>query len=154
MPHDPLGLFWAKVDRSGDGCWEWTASRDGSGYGRHGSRAAHRYIFARTIGPIPQGMQVCHRCDNPPCVRPDHLFLGTPAENMADMVAKGRARGPKAPTEPSRGRMREQRPGYWEVSCWFRYEPHSRGVKGTKEDAVRRLEELRAELLPSHVSLG
>lgn len=77
--------FWEKVDKSGD-CWLWTAARrNGKRYGGFGVAGkqlmAHRYSWE--LG--------CHRCDNPPCVNPAHLFLGTNEQNMADMVAKGRS---------------------------------------------------------------
>lgn len=94
--------FWAKVDKSGD-CWVWTASvfRERLGYGkfqtgsnRGESRVAyaHRVSWELHFGPIPNGLFVCHHCDNPPCVRPDHLFLGTAADNVRDMDRKGRDR--------------------------------------------------------------
>jgi hypothetical protein len=90
--------FWAKVER-GPGCWEWTARRHRKGYGqftmdRGGSRwttvAAHRVAWELTHGPIPEGQLVCHRCDNPPCCNPEHLFLGTTSDNVVDSVVKGR----------------------------------------------------------------
>ena len=94
--------FWSKVDRSGD-CWVWTGARR-RGYGRFrvgsridGSRTlvrATHVAWELTNGPVPDGLFVCHRCDNPPCVRPDHLFLGTALDNARDMIAKGRARHP------------------------------------------------------------
>lgn len=76
------------------GCWLWTGARLAQGYGlikrKDGAQLrAHRVAYALAYGPIPDGLQVCHRCDNPRCVRPGHLFLGTAQDNANDMVAKG-----------------------------------------------------------------
>lgn len=93
--------FWSKVNQS-DECWTWTASKDDKGYGkiglpgRKGWGFAHRVSYSLEHGvELTPDQKVLHRCDNPPCVRPDHLFLGTAADNAADMVAKGRSRGQK-----------------------------------------------------------
>lgn len=92
--------FWDRV-RIGSrlDCWPWTGTKTDKGYGqlKLDGRAigAHRISWALHRSPIPDGLQVLHRCDNPSCVNPAHLFLGTPADNMADMVAKGRQK-PKA----------------------------------------------------------
>jgi hypothetical protein len=76
-------------------CKPWQGQCNSKGYGRvHTSRKtrrlAHRVAYEQAYGPIPDGMDVCHHCDNPPCVEPLHLFLGTHAQNMKDMVTKGR----------------------------------------------------------------
>lgn len=85
--------FWGRVDTSGE-CWLWTGARLKTGYGvlKRGGRVlkASRVAWALVKGPIPDGLFVCHHCDNPPCVRPDHLFLGTHLDNMRDRDAKGR----------------------------------------------------------------
>lgn len=88
----------SKVDRRGpDECWPWTAARDKDGYGTlqvgHRPHRAHRIAYESATGtPIPPGMIVLHTCDNPPCQNPQHLRLGTHADNVHDMWAKGRGR--------------------------------------------------------------
>lgn len=88
--------FWRKVRRS-DGCWEWTAYLRPDGYGTIGAGGkyggmirAHVASWRLHFGPVPAGLCVLHRCDNRGCVRPDHLWLGTRADNMRDMDQKGR----------------------------------------------------------------
>lgn len=91
--------FWAKVLQT-EACWIWRGAVDKDGYGYYAfaegekKNKAHHLAFEDQIGPIPLGLFVLHHCDNPPCVNPQHLFLGTQQDNLADMCAKGRqARG-------------------------------------------------------------
>ena len=91
--------FWPKVNKQGaNGCWEWTGSLDSSGYGAIKDTAPskknirpHRYIM-ESLGHNITGLSVLHKCDNPKCLNPDHLFVGTQTDNIRDMVAKGRAK--------------------------------------------------------------
>lgn len=95
MPPKISTNFWKYVDIAGPGeCWDWLAGQHDAGYGRFRlddkTIFAHRHAYTLIKGPIPEGMQVCHTCDRPECCNPDHLFLGTTADNMRDACKKGR----------------------------------------------------------------
>lgn len=94
----PEQRFWAHVQKQdGDACWLWSGGKS-VGYGclrvSGKSVLAHRFSWEIHNGPIPAGLVACHKCDNPACVRPDHLFLGTQVENIKDMWLKGRGHAP------------------------------------------------------------
>ena len=107
-------IFWGRVNKAAaGGCWVWTGYRQKFGHGAMGYRdpvrggrsvktiLAHRYSWELVNGPVPEGLCVLHRCDNPPCVNPEHLFLGTRSDNGKDMWRKGRGK--------SEGRRRKVR---------------------------------------------
>lgn len=124
-PATVAALFWARVDKSGD-CWEWRGRKHDRrrGYGAFDvdgrTVRAHRFAVELTSGPIPAGHVVLHRCDNPSCVRPDHLIVGTQADNVRDCEVKGRSRHPSgadngALTRPET-RARGERNGWCHLS--------------------------------------
>lgn len=78
------------VVRKPDGCWGWTGKVGSTGYPDLTPGRGHRTAYELFVGPIPDGLYVLHRCDNPPCTNPSHLMLGTHADNMADAARKGR----------------------------------------------------------------
>jgi hypothetical protein len=102
--------FWPKVKMGAiDECWEWQGQINKAGYGRFrigkSMPQAHRVSYELAIGPIPEGMKVCHKCDNPKCCNWHHFFLGTQADNVADMITKGRARFGLGPFKSTYGRI-------------------------------------------------
>lgn len=106
---------WRKVRfAEGDGCWEWAGKRyRRTGYGRQVIAGrdfrAHRVTYEIVVGPIRAGWVVCHSCDNPACVRPSHLYAAKQKENVADMIAKGRAWWSLALSEYRRDALTERR---------------------------------------------
>jgi hypothetical protein len=106
-PHEVLNIFWSRVNKEGSipmhcpelgACWEWTAYCATNGYGsfrvRNKTILVHRMSYEIANGKIEKGVLVCHKCDNPCCVNPKHLFLGTHKDNADDMVKKGRGKPP------------------------------------------------------------
>lgn len=142
----PVGDRFAHYVLRGDGesCYEWQSSIGTNGYGlfyfRGRSAHAHRVAWELANGPIPDGLFVCHHCDNPRCVRVDHLFLGTPEDNIHDMLAKGRARF-TGPRNPARG----ERHGF--------YGRPDRPARGTR-NAAAKISEITVRLIRSRCDAG
>jgi len=105
-PDEFRAAFWERV-APGPGCWIWSGSRIHHGYGRvkrdRRLELAHRVAWELVNGPVPDGLCVLHHCDNPPCVNPAHLFVGTNSDNILDAVAKGRAAHQSHPERVARG---------------------------------------------------
>lgn len=93
--------FWKRVRRPAEGCWAWTGALDRRGYGvvkvEGSARQAHRVAYELAVGPITRGLHVLHRCDNPQCVRPDHLHLGTHQDNMQEREERKRGKPASLP---------------------------------------------------------
>lgn len=134
--------FWQRVDKSGD-CWLWTGAISNGTYGKTNfagkQYGAHQLAWILTNGEIPQGLFVCHKCDNPRCVNPDHLWLDTPKNNTHDMIRK--ARKSNVRPAPQRG-----------DNHWSRKHPEwvRRGVKHHKA----KLTEEQVKLVRSKVAQG
>ena len=92
MPYEMR--FWAGVEKTRY-CWLWRKSATANGYGQFDNQRAHRVAWKLTMGSIPKGLLVLHKCDVKLCVRPSHLFIGTQQDNINDMFSKGRARKAK-----------------------------------------------------------
>lgn len=144
--------IWRRVDKSAgpDGCWLWLGAKSGRGghgvIGRGGRGdglvLVHRATYEMKYGPIPAGFNACHKCDNPPCCNPDHIFIGTHTDNMHDAELKGRMRNGRRPEDAPRGN-----------SHWSRQD-NARVAKGN--DVLPKLSEqdvrdIRASRLPSRV---
>lgn len=156
---DRTAIFAAsyEVDPFG-GCWLWTGPMKESGYGRiwNGSKniLAHRFSYALHVGPIPagdgyHGACVLHRCDVPACVNPAHLRLGTHADNMADMKAKGRARwgdGQGQADNPHGYRGISRSGDKWMAAINFEHSRQYLGCFATKEEAARAYDRRAIEL--------
>lgn len=107
----------ARTRETPQGCWEWLGEQSDGGYGRVWTtisgksvrRSAHRLAWSIENGPIPEGMLICHKCDNPPCIRPTHLFLGSQEDNMLDATSKGRV-GTRLSAEDARRIRNEVKP--------------------------------------------
>lgn len=132
--------FDVKVDKASD-CWTWTADTNPHGYGRlrweGAAQLAHRVSWQLHVGPIPDGLCVLHRCDNPPCVNPAHLFLGTHADNSEDMRRKGRSHKPHG-----------ERSGKAKLSAGQVRDIQQRVAEGESQASVAR----RYAVHPAHVS--
>ena len=125
-PQRRIQKFWLKVQKC-DHCWIWRGKKSGGYYGQvwNGQRevGAHRWIYEATYGPVPLGLHVCHHCDNTLCVRPDHLFLGTHADNMRDCARKGRNSSQLRPENTAFAK-------YWRQTLTDRQCSRCRMVKG------------------------
>lgn len=108
-PTDITGArIWSRVLETDKGCWEWQGARDSKGYGRVSylgrPQTVSRVAWELVNGPIPDGMEVCHTCDNPPCINPAHLWIGTRSDNQRDSVNKKRNRAATHPERYQRGK--------------------------------------------------
>lgn len=145
--------FWDKVDiTSKHSCWEWVGAKDKNGYGlfqlrtKHTVRA-HRFSYEEFFGIIPNGLFVCHKCDNPSCVNPTHFFLGTPKDNLQDASKKRRLPGGHGPKWEKNGQAKISKKDVIEIRRlyktgeFFHYQiAKSFGIKKSQIGRIIRME--------------
>lgn len=149
------------ANKAGSGCWLWSGHilNTGMGYGQikvgKKIKQAHRYAYEQFVGPIPSGMNICHRCDVPHCVNPAHLFAATQKENVADMHRKGRSNPPRGDDHPLRkdsSRMKgENNPAHRHPECRPKGEQH--GMSKATDETVREIRGLAKEKM-KHRDIG
>lgn len=144
MDQKLLDRLMSRISKAQSGCWEWSLGVCTAGYGRLSycgkNRVASRVMWIAVHGSIPNGLWVLHRCDNPKCINPDHLFLGTRRDNIDDMVRKGRASAPRG-TACNKAKLTE------EIVWQIRKEHHQDGIGfrplgrkyGVSDAAIRKL---------------
>lgn len=143
---DPEGSFWQKVQK-GDGCWLWSGSLNVKGYGQQRidgtNRLAHRYSYELANGPIPDGVYVDHLCYTPACVRPEHLRLATPGENLQNL--RGASSASKSGV---RGVYWIAEKKAWRAEVTLDYKSNHLGYFSTVEEAERAAVAWRREHMP------
>lgn len=141
--------FWECVDKSEDGCWEWTGALTSNGYGlfrvadKPTNVRAHRYSYVACLGPIPDGMHIDHACRNRACVNPGHLRLATKKQNAENTVGRGRS--------GVRGVGFDDRRQKWRVQVTHNYKNHQGGYFDSLEEADRAARELRNRLFTHNI---
>lgn len=135
--------FWSKVKDTGY-CWEWQAGKDSSGYGTFKvfgkDEKAHRVAYSIINGDIPEDLHVLHKCDNPACVNPTHIFTGTPRDNMNDKIRKGRGKTIGRASKYHGVAFRKDS-NNWRAHVWNGRKHLSLGSFKTQEDAAKRRDE-------------
>ena len=115
-------------------CWHFLGSKNTDGYGTLGGNTAHRLSWEAHRGPIPKGLRVLHRCDNPPCINPRHLYLGTASDNNHDMYRRGRRSIVMPARKLTEDQVRIIRKGFWTPAALGRLY----GVTGSTVSKVRK----------------
>lgn len=141
MKPNTVDDFWKKVKKTRS-CWIWMGAKDRQGYGffwwKNKQVRAHRFVAEVVKGEKTGNLLVCHKCDNPSCVKPDHLFVGTISDNARDMVSKGRGLvGRKRSTESIRKSAKGRRGKKWTEEMRKKFSTIRRGWKPTEETRKR-----------------